>query len=88
MQIGERTVIKTMARMTEWRLTIQAAESKRLRKTILDMWVALFNTRTYSDLVLQERDPKTSFKADRMEFFLDFRTGTMASVGSSGMAVG
>lgn len=39
MQIGERTVIKTMARMTEWRLTIQGAESKRLRKTILDMYV-------------------------------------------------
>jgi hypothetical protein len=39
MQIGERTVIKTMARMTDWRLTIQASESKRLRKTILDMCV-------------------------------------------------
>jgi hypothetical protein len=39
MQVGERTVIKTMARMSEWRKTIQVSERKRLRKTILDMWV-------------------------------------------------
>ena len=37
MQVGERTVIKTMARMSEWRKTIQVSERKRLRKTILDM---------------------------------------------------
>jgi hypothetical protein len=44
-QVGERTVIKTITRMTEWRKTVQASERKRLRKTILDMWVtALTNT--------------------------------------------
>ncbi|KIM43842.1 hypothetical protein M413DRAFT_26133 [Hebeloma cylindrosporum] len=36
-QVGERTVIKTIARMTEWRKTVQASERKRLRKTVLDM---------------------------------------------------
>ncbi|TFK23845.1 beach-domain-containing protein [Coprinopsis marcescibilis] len=36
-QVGERTVIKTMARMAEWRKTIQASETKRLRKSVLDM---------------------------------------------------
>ncbi|EAU86631.2 hypothetical protein CC1G_07289 [Coprinopsis cinerea okayama7 len=37
LQVGERTVIKTMTRNADWRKTIQTAESKRLRKTILDM---------------------------------------------------
>lgn len=37
MQLGERTVIKTMSRMSEWRRTIQVSERKRLRKTILDL---------------------------------------------------
>ncbi|KAF6760566.1 hypothetical protein DFP72DRAFT_988225 [Ephemerocybe angulata] len=37
MQVGERTVIKTMTRMAEWRKTIQVSERKRLRKTILDL---------------------------------------------------
>ncbi|KAJ7130393.1 beach-domain-containing protein [Mycena epipterygia] len=36
-QVGERTVVKTMTRMNEWRLTIQSSERKRLRKTILDL---------------------------------------------------
>ena len=39
MQVGERTVIKTITRMSEWRKTVQTSERKRLRKTILDMWV-------------------------------------------------
>ncbi|KAG6865428.1 hypothetical protein C0991_002666 [Blastosporella zonata] len=37
MQVGERTVIKTIARMSEWRKTIQVSERKRLRKTVLDL---------------------------------------------------
>ncbi|KAF5370942.1 hypothetical protein D9615_009793 [Tricholomella constricta] len=37
MQVGERTIIKTVARMTEWRKTIQISERKRLRKTVLDL---------------------------------------------------
>jgi hypothetical protein len=37
MQVGERTVIKTMTRMAEWRKTIQVSERKRLRKSILDL---------------------------------------------------
>ncbi|PPQ75051.1 hypothetical protein CVT24_010464 [Panaeolus cyanescens] len=37
MQVGERTVIKTITRMTEWRKTVQASEKKRLRKTALDI---------------------------------------------------
>ena len=36
-QVGERTVIKTITRMADWRQTVQASEKKRLRKTILDM---------------------------------------------------
>ncbi|KAF8885379.1 hypothetical protein CPB84DRAFT_1837906 [Gymnopilus junonius] len=36
-QVGERTVIKTITRMSEWRKTVQASEKKRLRKTVLDM---------------------------------------------------
>ncbi|KAG6836952.1 hypothetical protein H0H93_000593 [Arthromyces matolae] len=35
--LGEKTVIKTMSRITEWRKTIQVSERKRLRKTILDL---------------------------------------------------
>ncbi|KAJ7052675.1 beach-domain-containing protein [Mycena amicta] len=36
-QIGDRTVVKIMTRMNEWRLTIQSSEKKRLRKNILDL---------------------------------------------------
>ncbi|KAF9067929.1 beach-domain-containing protein [Rhodocollybia butyracea] len=36
-QVGERTVIKTVTRMIEWRKTIRASEKKRLRKNILDL---------------------------------------------------
>ncbi|KIK63270.1 hypothetical protein GYMLUDRAFT_196894 [Collybiopsis luxurians FD-317 M1] len=36
-QVGERTVIKTVTRMTEWRQTIRVSERKRLRKNILDL---------------------------------------------------
>ncbi|KAF4609487.1 hypothetical protein D9613_012349 [Agrocybe pediades] len=35
--VGERTVLKTIGRMTEWRKTVRESERKRLRKTILDM---------------------------------------------------
>ncbi|GLB40924.1 putative WD40 repeats [Lyophyllum shimeji] len=37
MQVGERTVTKTIARISEWRKTIQVSERKRLRKTVLDL---------------------------------------------------
>ncbi|KAG6816009.1 hypothetical protein H0H87_009501 [Tephrocybe sp. NHM501043] len=37
MQVGEKTVIKTVARMSEWRKTIQISERKRLRKNVLDL---------------------------------------------------
>lgn len=37
MQLGERTVIKTITKMAEWRKTIQVSEKKRIRKTVLDM---------------------------------------------------
>ncbi|KAF9466003.1 hypothetical protein BDZ94DRAFT_1252774 [Collybia nuda] len=37
MQVGERTIIKTIARMSEWRKTIQVSEKKRLRKNVLDL---------------------------------------------------
>jgi hypothetical protein len=37
MQIGERTVIKTITKMSEWRKTIQVSERKRIRKTVLDL---------------------------------------------------
>ncbi|KAF9267665.1 beach-domain-containing protein [Marasmius fiardii PR-910] len=37
LQVGERTVIKIITRMTDWRKTIQASERKRLRKNLLDL---------------------------------------------------
>ncbi|KAF4607270.1 hypothetical protein EYR38_001331 [Pleurotus pulmonarius] len=37
MQVGERTIMKTVARMQEWRKTIQTSERKRLRKDVLDL---------------------------------------------------
>lgn len=37
MHVEERTVLKTITRLSEWRKTIQASERKRLRKTILDL---------------------------------------------------
>ncbi|KAJ4474264.1 hypothetical protein J3R30DRAFT_3295344 [Lentinula aciculospora] len=37
MQVGERTVVKTVNRMIEWRQTIRVSERKRLRKNILDL---------------------------------------------------
>lgn len=42
MQIGERTIIKTIARMSEWRKTIRISERKRLSKNILDLYVNSF----------------------------------------------
>lgn len=36
-QVGERTVMKTINRMVDWRNNIQASERKRLRKNILDL---------------------------------------------------
>ncbi|KAF8652783.1 hypothetical protein AX16_004175 [Volvariella volvacea WC 439] len=37
LQVGEKTILKTMIRMKEWRKTIQQAERKRLRKNFLDL---------------------------------------------------
>jgi hypothetical protein len=39
LQVGERTVIKSFARIGDWRKAIVNAERKRLRKTILDLYV-------------------------------------------------
>ena len=36
-QVGERTITKTMVRMADWRKSIQDSERKRLRKTVLDL---------------------------------------------------
>lgn len=36
-QVGERTVIKTITRMAEWRGIVQVSERKWLRKTLLDL---------------------------------------------------
>ena len=38
-QVGERTITRTITRMAEWRKTIQTSERKRLWKMVLDMWV-------------------------------------------------
>lgn len=35
--VGERGVVKTMARMSEWRKTVQISEHKILRKMVLDL---------------------------------------------------
>ena len=37
MQLGERTLAKSLMRMQEWRSTIIASERKRLRKNMLDL---------------------------------------------------
>ncbi|TFK65264.1 beach-domain-containing protein [Pluteus cervinus] len=37
MQVGERTIMKTITRMSEWRKSIQDSEKKRLRKNFLDL---------------------------------------------------
>ncbi|KAI0029515.1 beach-domain-containing protein [Vararia minispora EC-137] len=37
LQLGERTMTKTMARINNWQATIVATEAKRLRKNLLDM---------------------------------------------------
>jgi hypothetical protein len=37
LQLGERTVQKSMARIQEWRAAIILIESKRLRKNLLDL---------------------------------------------------
>ena len=39
--IGERAVQKSMQRLQDWRKTIVISERKRLRRTAIDMWVAL-----------------------------------------------
>lgn len=36
-QVGERTVIKTITRSVDWQKSIQVSERKRLRKSILDL---------------------------------------------------
>jgi hypothetical protein len=38
-QVGERAVLKTMTRISEWRKVIQEAERKKLRRSVLDMCV-------------------------------------------------
>ncbi|KXN83156.1 hypothetical protein AN958_01769 [Leucoagaricus sp. SymC.cos] len=37
LQVGERTIMRIIARIGEWRKTIQTSERKRLRKSILDL---------------------------------------------------
>jgi hypothetical protein len=39
MQVGEKAIIKTIARIAEWRKSIQVSERKRLRKMVLDLCV-------------------------------------------------
>jgi len=39
MQVGEKTVIKIIARISEWQKAIQVSERKRLKKTVLDLYV-------------------------------------------------
>lgn len=38
-QLGETTVKRSIARINEWRKTVIATERKRLRKTVLDLYV-------------------------------------------------
>jgi hypothetical protein len=40
MQLGEKSTLRFMARMQEWRKTIKVSERKRLRRTILDLCVS------------------------------------------------
>jgi hypothetical protein len=35
--VGERTIVKTITKVQEWRSTIEIAEKKRLRKNFLDL---------------------------------------------------
>lgn len=40
LQVGERTLFKSVMRMQEWRKTIYVSERKRLRKNVLDLYVS------------------------------------------------
>ena len=40
--LGERTAQRSIARIHDWRKTVIATEKKRLRKTILDLYVSPF----------------------------------------------
>jgi hypothetical protein len=42
LQVRERTIIKIVTRITEWRKTVQVAEKKRLRKAFLDLLAVFF----------------------------------------------
>lgn len=42
LQVRERTIIKIVTRIAEWRKTVQISEKKRLRKAFLDLLVVLF----------------------------------------------
>jgi hypothetical protein len=43
LQVKERTIIKIITRISDWRKTIQTAEKKRLRKAFLDLLVVFLN---------------------------------------------
>lgn len=70
MQVGERTVIKTITRMGEWRGTIQVSEKKRLRKTILDLCVLYSKLGLVGNMVLI-----VDLDENIVDRFLGFRNG-------------
>lgn len=41
MQLGESAVKRSVIRIREWRQSVITTEKKRLRKTVLDLWVYL-----------------------------------------------
>lgn len=47
MQLGESAVKRSVIRIREWRQSVITTEKKRLRKTVLDLWVYLKETLCY-----------------------------------------
>lgn len=47
MQLGESAVKRSVIRIREWRQSVITTEKKRLRKTVLDLWVYLKETVGY-----------------------------------------
>ncbi|KAG6831011.1 hypothetical protein H0H92_013198 [Tricholoma furcatifolium] len=70
--VGDRNVAKTMARMSEWRGTVQTSEQKRLRKTILDLRETrrqISSLHEWADVLTSERGlwPKTTTPLWRLD---------------------
>ncbi|KAJ3575407.1 hypothetical protein NP233_g1115 [Leucocoprinus birnbaumii] len=72
LQVGERTIIKIITRIGEWRKSIQASERKRLRKSILDLRETrrqISQLQEWTELLTSERGlwPKQGARSWRLD---------------------